>query len=332
MHPVHGEVTAGFLGSTDELAAKLGPRGLRRGVDGGFNILIGGDPGRQPFALQDVEHAAATFDVVISQVELADLGVRQLHAVAVLVALEQFALDHPVDLGVDLGEVLALDRVELATPQVDHLLDLGVGLARLQVLDGAGVILALNIQRTGLPSTGQPYRSASGEVMADLADGADRIVQGEVAERHTRLDHLQHQGGGSDLEHGRGLAHIGIADDHVQAPVLLGIGVRLVPGVDDRTRSGGGAGDTLPDVLGALRQAERGGFRGLQHLAGTADQLSGDQERQQHVGDPGELSGPHDQIILVTAIGVAGRVRVVLEQVDISADALIGQPLFGVNE
>ncbi len=70
----------------------------------------------------------------------------------------------------------------------------------------------------------------------------------------------------------------------------------------------------------------------MQHLAGAADELAGDQERQQHVGDPGELAGPHDQVVLVAAVGVARRVGVVLEQVDVAADALVAQPLLGVDQ
>ena len=85
-------------------------------------------------------------------------------------------------------------------------------------------------------------------------------------------------------------------------------------------------------MLGTLAQAERGGLGRLQHLARAADQLAGDQERQQHVGDPGELAGPHDQVVLVAAVRVARRVGVVLEQVDVAADALVGQPLLGVDQ
>ena len=85
-------------------------------------------------------------------------------------------------------------------------------------------------------------------------------------------------------------------------------------------------------MLGALAQAEGGGLGRLQHLARAADELAGDQERQQHIGDPGELAGPHDQIVLVAAVGVARRVGVVLEQVDVAADALVGQPLLGVDQ
>ena len=51
---------------------------------------------------------------------------------------------------------------------------------------------------------------------------------------HAGLDHPQHQVGGADLEQRRGLAHVGVADDDVQAAVALGVGVRLVAGVDDR--------------------------------------------------------------------------------------------------
>ena len=118
----------------------------------------------------------------------------------------------------------------------------------------------------------------------------------------------------------------------MQAAVLLGVGMRLIPGVDDRPGPGRGAGDAFPDVLGPLGQAEGGRLGSLQHFAGAADQLTGDQEGQQHVGDPGEFPGPHDQIILVASVGVACRVGVVLEQVDIAADALVGKPLFGVDQ
>ena len=105
------------------------------------------------------------------------------------------------------------------------------------------MVLALDIQRTGLPAASQPDRPAAGQIVADLADGPDRVVQREVAERHPGLDHLQNQGCGPDLEHRRRLAHVGVPDDHVQAPVFLGVGVRFVAGIDDWTRPGGGAGD-----------------------------------------------------------------------------------------
>ena len=98
-------------------------------------------------------------------------------------------------------------------------------------------------------------------------------------------------------------------------------------------RPGGGAGDALPDVLGALADTQYDAPRGVcMHLAGAADDLPGHQERDQHVGEPAELAVPADQVVLVAAVGVAGGVGVVLEQVDVAGDALVVQPLLGVDE
>jgi hypothetical protein len=39
--------------------------------------------------------------------------------------------------------------------------------------------------------------------------------------------------GGAELDEGRDLAHVGVADDDVQSAEPLGVGVRFVAGVDD---------------------------------------------------------------------------------------------------
>jgi NADH-quinone oxidoreductase subunit B/C/D len=75
VHPIDGEVPAGFLRRADELAPQFGPGGLRRCVDRGLDLLVGGDPRREAFALQQIEHATTAFDVVIGQIELTDLRV-----------------------------------------------------------------------------------------------------------------------------------------------------------------------------------------------------------------------------------------------------------------
>ena len=90
--------------------------------------------------------------------------------------------------------------------------------------------------------------------------------------------------------------------------------------------------DALPDVLGALADAVDGAARGLQHLAGADDDLPADQERDEDVGQPAELAVPADQVVLVAAVAVAGGVGVVLEQVDVAGDALLGEALLGVDE
>jgi hypothetical protein len=118
----------------------------------------------------------------------------------------------------------------------------------------------------------------------------------------------------------------------VQPPEPLGVGVRLVTGVDDRPGTGSGRRHAFPDVLGTLRHAVHRAPRGLQHLPGAADDLPRHQERDQDVGQPAELPVPAHQVVLVAAVGVARRVGVVLEQVDVARDALLAQPPVGVHE
>jgi hypothetical protein len=45
-----------------------------------------------------------------------------------------------------------------------------------------------------------------------------------------------------------------------------------------------------------------------------------------------ELPGPGHQVVLVAAVGVARGVGVVLEEVDVAADALVHEPPLGVDE
>jgi hypothetical protein len=66
-------------------------------------------------------------------------------------------------------------------------------------------------------------------------------------------------------------------------------------------------------------------------LPAPDDDLPGHQERDQHVGQPAELPGRLTQVVLVAAVGVARRVGVVLEEVDLAGDALVVQPLLGVE-
>ena len=119
----------------------------------------------------------------------------------------------------------------------------------------------------------------------------------------------------------------------MQAAVLLGVGVRLVAGVDDRPADRVVALETPSQMCSArwLTRVARAARR-LGDLAGADDDLPGHQERDQDVGQPGELPGPADEVVLVAAVGVAGGVGVVLEQVDLAGDALVVQPLLGVEE
>ena len=163
--------------------------------------------------------------------------------------------------------------------------------------------------------------------MADVADGLDGRLEAIVLVEEAILDHVQDEGGGADLQIGRDLGHVRVAHDHVQAPVALGIGMGLVARIDDRARGRRGPRDLLADVLGALAQAIVKAARRLQHLPGAGEDLARDEEGDEPFGQPLEGHVPADEVVLVAAIGVAGGVRIVLEQQDVAGDAVFPKPL-----
>ena len=187
-------------------------------------------------------------------------------------------------------------------------------------------VFPLDLQGGELPAVGEPDEGPAAEVVGDLADAADGVFHPHVPHDHPGLDHPQDQVHGADLQQGRGFGHVGVADDDVQPAVELGVGVRLVPGVDDGPGPGGGGGDALPDVVRPLREREGGAVRGLQDLAGTGDQLAGHEERDQDFREPGEFPAARDEVVFVAAVGVPGGIGVVLEQVDRAVEALGREP------
>jgi hypothetical protein len=58
-----------------------------------------------------------------------------------------------------------------------------------------------------------------GHVQADRTGGPDRVDQVQVRHHRTRLDHAQHQVGRPQLEQDGGLAHVRLADGHMQPPL-----------------------------------------------------------------------------------------------------------------
>ena len=185
-------------------------------------------------------------------------------------------------------------------------------------------------RRRHLATVAEPHGAPTRRVVADLADRPDRVLQGHVTQHDAAvLEHPQHARRGADLEERRVLGHVGVADDDVEAAVALGVGVRLVAGVDDRAAAGGRRADALPDVLGPLGDRVRGATGGVQDLAGAGVDLAADEERDQHLGVVAEVVVAAGAVVLVAAVAVAGRVGVVLEQVDRAADRLLGEALLG---
>src|SRR5215468_922559 len=301
--PVDGEVPPPLLCPANELSPQPCPRGLRRHRLGLEDVDVPHGAHHRAAALEEVVEPAAAVHVVVGEVELGHPGRGERQVVLGPVPLDELELGYPVDFPGDQVQVAAVDRVQGAFPQLEDLLCARVGAAPVGEVAGLGQVLTLDVQRARFPAVGEPHPALPGHVVADIPDRPDRVLQAQVAHDRACLDHAQHQVRGTDLEQRGRLAHVGVADDHMQPPEPLGVGVRLVPGVDDRPGPGGGRRHAFPDVLGTLADAVHRATRGLQHFPGTADDLPGDQERDQDVGQAAELAMAPDQVVLVAPVG-----------------------------
>ena len=263
---------------------------------------------------------------------MATLGCESGHVVAGPHLLDQAVLGHPVALAPQRGGI-GLEALEAVLPHVEGDVLLGREAPAVPELEGPLEVLGLDVEGPHLAAVGQADPALAGDVVADLADGPDRVLERQVAQ-HGRgvLQHGQQDAGGAHLEEGGVLAHVGVAHDDVEAAEALGVGVRLVAGVDDGPAAGGGRRDPFPDVLGPLAEAEDGAPGRLEHLAGPGVDLPADQERDEHLGVAVELVVALGQVVLVAAVGVADRVGVVLEEVDLAADALLAQAGLGAGD
>ena len=144
----------------------------------------------------------------------------------------------------------------------------------------------------------------AGGVVRDLLDRAHRIAQRDVAIDGAVLDHREHQRGEPVAQPDRELAHVGVADDHVQAAVLLAIGVRLVARVDDRALDHRVERDLGLEEVGALRELVLAGMRAVlaADLARAAVDLARHEERHQVLDDLLEGRAAVHQVVLVRAV------------------------------
>ena len=152
---------------------------------------------------------------------------------AIGVALEKPVLDDPVHLAVE-GHRVLLQTGQQMLPTVDRGLHLGWEPRAPRKAHRPIEVLPLDVEGRQLAAVGESDLAPTGHVVGDLPDGADRILQGEVAEHHVPFDHLEQGDHGPDFDVGGVLGHVGVAGDHMETSIALGVGVRLVPGVDDR--------------------------------------------------------------------------------------------------
>ncbi len=240
--------------------------------------------------------------------------------------LDDALLDDPVDLAMQLHGI-RVQRLDDVGPAPEDVLGHRVGVDRLDIACGVLQVLRLQLERRDGAPVLEADRLAQGGVVADVADGLDGGLQAVVPVEEPVLDHVEDEGGGAHLEVRGDLGHVRIAHDDVKATVLLRVRVRLVARVDDGARGGGGPRDLLADVLGPLREAVVEAAGGLEYLARPREDLPGDEERDQALGQALEGHVAADQVVLVTAVGVARGVGVVLEEEDVAGDPVLAKPL-----
>ena len=207
-------------------------------------------------------------------------------------------------------------------PRLDDVRRARIRIAGVEQLGNPVEVDALQRQRGQLAPVGQRDRRTQRGVAADDVHRVHRAREREIgeveAELRTLLDDVEHQCGGADLEIGGRLRQVGVADDDVQSAVLVGVGVRLVAGVDDAALERGLQADLDLDVVGALGQLEAGLVAGGPdaHPARTGHDLTRHHERRQPRDHRGERGLPTHQIVLVGAVRGALAVDVVLVELE----------------
>lgn len=178
--------------------------------------------------------------------------------VATAVALHELPLGDPVQFAGQAHRVV-LEPVEGVLPAAEDVLGLVVGVravAFLDVLAGQLVVLHLELYGGECAAAAQRDEVLERGVVRDLVEGAYGLVDGEVDGDEAVLDHGEDQGRRAQLEVGRDLRQVRVADDHVQAAPFLGVGVRFVAGVDDGALECRLQADLYLEVVGALAELE----------------------------------------------------------------------------
>ncbi len=171
------------------------------------------------------------------------------------------------------------------------------------------------------PTAFQPHQPFAGLVTRHVAGGLHRIHQPDFLGHDPFLEQVQHQRRRAKFQRQRVVAHVGVADQQVQATIFPVIGQRLVAGVDNRAVELHPLVDVVDDVIGALGNLEPDRTRPartvklerqrvrLAHPPGTGKDLARGQERQQPTQDlRRELRATFHQVVLVTAERRAGMV------------------------
>jgi hypothetical protein len=183
-----------------------------------------------------------------------------------------------------------------------------------EVLLGHLEVAPLDVDGSHGPPVLQSYGELARRIVRDRAQRLNGVLERKVLEDLIVLDHPQRDRGGAGLEEVRHLAHVRVADDHVQAAVLLRVGVGLVARVHDRPFERCFEPDLGLEEVRPLRDLIRNVSTagGTAEEAGAGEDLAGHEERHDVVRDLRERHGPVHEVVLVGAVGGALAVGVVL--------------------
>ena len=134
-----------------------------------------------------------------------------------------------------------------------------------------------------------------GVVCSDRIRERECLKLGLAAAARCMLHHAQNEMRGGAFHKGGPLGAIGVAYDHMETPVVVGVGVRLVTGVDHRARPCGGAGDGLVHECRTLGEQEPFSVES----AGSGVDLPGDEEWQQHMLYHVQIHETAHEVVLV---------------------------------
>ncbi len=299
----------------EEGAGVLGRLGHRPG-----DLLLADDEIEPAPGHQAVVEALVRTDVVVLQVD--ELQPRRVPGQAVPrpVALQNRQLRDPVELA-DAAHRVDLEAAEDRLPAGEHVGGLAVDVGTEPVLDVlAGLLEVLHLQlHRGHPTTvAQSHQMLEGRIVRDRPQRRHGPVHRQVRGEPAVLDHREDQGGRSHLQVGGDLAHVRVADDDVQPAVLLRVGVRLVPGVDDGPLQRGLEPHLDLEEVGPLADLEPRlpAVDADPDPPGPADDLTGDEERGEVADDLPERRRPCHQVVLMASVRDALVVGVVLVEVD----------------
>jgi hypothetical protein len=269
-------------------------------------------------------------DVGPLQVDGREPGVVPRQVVAPPHAFEEPQLREPLDLARTARRVVR-EPPQDGSPAVEDV-------AGLVVADAAGVleghpdrveVLPLDLERREPATVDELEPLGERDVATHDMHRVDRVAQRKPVDRregapraalgHRPLDEPQDEGRRAELEVRRDLEEVRVPDDHVQTPPALGVRVRLVARVDDRSTQRRLEPDLGLDVVRALRQLEARHLAALAeaHPTRAGEHLARDEERRQARGKVGERHRAVDEVVLVRAVRRALAVHVVLVQRDV---------------